>query len=186
MSILTNFSQSRQKVGYCPQMNALFQRFTVYQNIKLICLYKGIQKKDINQIINSFARAFSFDRQLTTRLSRCSNGTQRKISATTAFINCPSVVFLDEPTAGMDPKSKRHIWDVVLAARQRGIIVVLSSHSVEECEVLCTRLAIMVGGEFKCIGTPQHLKNRFSTGFVLNLKMTGGCTSFATAYTPSM
>ncbi|KAL5290416.1 ABCA3.2 family protein [Megaselia abdita] len=180
-----HFSLIRQKIGYCPQINALFQAFTIYENIKFICLCRGIHGKDTKQIIENYAKAFEFEQHLSMRLGRCSNGTQRKISATIAFINCPSVVFLDEPTAGMDPKSKRQIWNVVLAARNRGIIIVLSSHSMEECEVLCTRLAIMVGGEFKCIGTSQHLKNKFSTGFILRMKMTGTNISFATAYSHS-
>lgn len=181
----SNISQARQLIGYCPQINALFQSFTAYQNIKLICLCRGIQEKDINEIITNFAKAFEYEQHLAMRLEKCSNGTQRKISTTIAFINCPAVVYLDEPTAGMDPKSKRQIWNVVLAARNRGIVIVLSSHSMEECEILCTRLAIMVGGEFKCIGTPQHLKNRFSKGFILRLKMTGTSISFSTAYTQS-
>ena len=71
-----------------------------------------------------------------------------------------NLFFKDEPTAGMDPMSRRFLWKRVAEAVRGGRCVVLTSHSMEECEALCTRLAIMVNGRYKCIGSPQHLKNR--------------------------
>lgn len=70
----------------------------------------------------------------------------------------------------MDPGAKRNLWSVVSQARNSGTSIVLTSHSMEECEALCTRLAIMVHGEFKCLGSAQHLKNQFSKGFLLTIK----------------
>lgn len=75
----------------------------------------------------------------------------------------------DEPTTGMDPASKRKVWNVVAKARNSGKSIVLTSHSMEECEALCTRLAIMVNGQFKCIGSTQHLKDTFSKGVLLTI-----------------
>lgn len=74
------------------------------------------------------------------------------------------VVFLDEPTTGVDPAAKRQVWRAVRRAIAAGRSVVLTSHSMEECEALCSRLTVMVNGQFKCLGTPQHLKNKFSQG----------------------
>lgn len=71
----------------------------------------------------------------------------------------------------MDPSAKRHLWDVVSKVRSSGKSIVLTSHSMEECEALCTRLVIMVNGEFKCIGSPQHLKHKFSKGYTLTIKV---------------
>lgn len=71
----------------------------------------------------------------------------------------------------MDPGAKRNLWDVMCNVRDSGKSIVLTSHSMEECEALCTRLAIMVNGEFKCLGSTQHLKNKFGEGFVLTLKL---------------
>lgn len=64
----------------------------------------------------------------------------------------------------MDPAAKRHLWNAVCRMRDNGVCIVLTSHSMEECEALCTRLAVMVNGEFKCLGSTQHLKNKFSKG----------------------
>lgn len=77
----------------------------------------------------------------------------------------------DEPTSGMDPSARRNLWNVVSKVRNEGKTIVLTSHSMEECEALCTRLSIMVNGEFKCLGSIQHLKNKFSKGFTLTIKV---------------
>lgn len=71
----------------------------------------------------------------------------------------------------MDPGAKRNLWCVVQQARDSGTSIILTSHSMEECEALCTRLAIMVNGEFECLGSVQHLKNKFSKGFLLTIKV---------------
>lgn len=70
----------------------------------------------------------------------------------------------------MDPGAKRNLWSVISMARNSGTSIVLTSHSMEECEALCNRLAIMVNGEFKCLGSAQHLKNQFSKSFLLTIK----------------
>lgn len=82
-----------------------------------------------------------------------------------------NLIFLDEPTTGIDPYSKRQLWTIINKTRKSGKSVILTSHSMEECEALCTRIAIMVAGEFKCLGSSQHLKNKFSKGFILTIKM---------------
>lgn len=76
----------------------------------------------------------------------------------------------DEPSSGMDPGAKRNLWNVVSQVRNSGTSIVLTSHSMEECEAVCTRLAIMVKGEFKCLGSSQHLKNHFSNELLLTIK----------------
>ncbi|KAI4893929.1 hypothetical protein NFI96_021122, partial [Prochilodus magdalenae] len=77
----------------------------------------------------------------------------------------------DEPTTGMDPHSRRFLWNSIMSVIQDERAVVLTSHSMEECEALCTRLAIMVNGTFKCLGTIQHLKYKFGDGYVVTMKI---------------
>ena len=93
-------------------------------------------------------------------LTDCSGGNKRKLSTAIALVGNPPIVLLDEPTTGMDPTTRRHLWDVLTGIVQEGRSIVLTSHSMEECEALCTRLAIMVNGSFKCLGSIQHLKNK--------------------------
>lgn len=82
-----------------------------------------------------------------------------------------SVVLLDEPTSGMDPATKRNLWNVITRLREAGKSIVLTSHSMEECEALCTRMTVLVNGKCKCLGSSQHLKNKFCKGFELKIKV---------------
>ena len=117
-------------------------------------------------------------RPVTCWLSRCagtySGGNKRKLSTAIALVGNPSIVFLDEPTSGMDPGARRFLWNTVLQMVRGGQAVVLTSHSMEECEALCTRLGIMVNGQFKCLGSIQHLKNRFGSGYSLTIRCLAG------------
>jgi ABC-type multidrug transport system ATPase subunit len=89
-----------------------------------------------------------------------SGGNKRKLSAAVALISDPQVVLLDEPSTGMDPSSQTFMWNLISQLRRNNRSVVITSHSMEECEELCSRTAIMVEGQFKCLGSIQHLKER--------------------------
>ncbi|GMF17211.1 unnamed protein product [Phytophthora lilii] len=102
-----------------------------------------------------------------------SGGNKRKLSVAIAMIGSPKILFLDEPSTGMDPVSRRFMWDVIseISTYNKESTVVLTTHSMEECEALCTRVGIMVGGELKCLGSVQHLKNRFGDGLMFDAKL---------------
>ncbi|CAH3155542.1 unnamed protein product, partial [Porites evermanni] len=100
-----------------------------------------------------------------------SGGNRRKLSTAIALVGNPPIIFLDEPTTGMDPVARRFLWDTLTGVLKDGRSIVLTSHSMEECEALCTRLAIMVNGHFKCLGSTQHLKSRFGRGYTLMVKV---------------
>ncbi len=94
-----------------------------------------------------------------------SGGNRRKLALGIALIGNPAVIFLDEPSTGMDPLTRRHMWDVITSRLSRSCIV-LTSHSMEECEALCSRVGIMAPGGLRCVGGLQHLKNRYGQGCV--------------------
>ncbi|GFN82627.1 ATP-binding cassette sub-family a member 2 [Plakobranchus ocellatus] len=102
-----------------------------------------------------------------------SGGNKRKLSTAIALIGHPPIIFMDEPTTGMDPHSRRFLWDLILGLVQDGRSVILTSHSMEECEALCSRMAIMVNGTFKCLGSSTHLKNRFGDGYTFTIRVRG-------------
>lgn len=108
----------------------------------------------------------------------CSGGTRRKLSYAMAMIGGPKVVLMDEPSTGMDPRSKRFLWDTILASFRGGRGAILTTHSMEEADALCSRVGIMVKGELRCIGSTQHLKNLYGAGYTLEMKLLGGgeCT----------
>lgn len=102
-----------------------------------------------------------------------SGGNKRKLSVAMAMIGNPSIIFLDEPSTGMDPKARRFMWKVIsrITTERKQSTVILTTHSMEEAEALSTRLGIMVNGNFKCIGTPQRIKSKFGKGFEIEVKV---------------
>ncbi|XP_062556427.1 phospholipid-transporting ATPase ABCA1-like [Armigeres subalbatus] len=169
-SLKTSLKKVHKHIGYCPQFDALIEDLTGRETLKLFSLLRGVPDDTIPQITLFLAKEFGFVKHLDKQVKAYSGGNKRKLSTALALLGNPSVIYLDEPTSGMDPGAKRNLWNGVCRVRDSGKTIVLTSHSMEECEALCTRLAIMVNGEFKCIGSTQHLKNKFSQGFVLIIK----------------
>lgn len=169
-SMTNQMYKVHQLIGYCPQFDALLMDLTGRETVKIFCLLRGIPRYEIPDIINKLSLELGFHQHLDKHVSAFSGGNKRKLSTALALIGDPSLIFLDEPTTGMDPGAKRQLWNIINKTRNSGRSVVMTSHSMEECEALCTKLAIMVNGEFKCLGSTQHLKNKFSKGFILTVK----------------
>lgn len=169
-SMKNEMSKVHQLIGYCPQFDALMTDLTGRETLKIYSLLRGIPTNEISDITNKMASELGFSKHLDSRIKVFSGGNKRKLSTALALIGDPSLIFLDEPTTGMDPGAKHQLWSIINKTRNSGRSVVMTSHSMEECEALCTRLAIMVNGEFKCLGSTQHLKNKFSKGFILTVK----------------
>lgn len=171
ISLKTNMNKVHQIIGYCPQFDALIEELTGRETLQMFCMLRGIPKRDIKKTSLNLATELNFIRHIDKKVKEYSGGNKRKLSTAVALIGNPAVVYLDEPTTGMDPGAKRQLWNMVCRIRKSGKSIVLTSHSMDECEALCTKLAIMVNGEFKCIGSVQHLKNKFSKGFSLTIKL---------------
>ncbi|KAI4457986.1 atp-binding cassette transporter subfamily a abca [Holotrichia oblita] len=167
----TQMKQVQKNVGYCPQFDALLDDLTGKETLIMYCLLRGLPFMECKYIAMQLAKEFDFYRHLDKQVKAYSGGNKRKLSSAIALIGDPAIVFLDEPTAGMDPSTKRNLWNTLCRIRDSGKCLVLTSHSMEECEALCTRLAIMVNGAFKCLGSTQHLKNKFSEGYILTVKV---------------
>ena len=101
-----------------------------------------------------------------------SGGNKRKLNVAMSLVAEPPIIFLDEPSTGVDPVARRNLWKIIQRIQAAGQSVILTSHSMEECEALCDRLAIMVNGQFQCFGSVPHLKNKFALGFTILAKLT--------------
>ncbi|KAJ6644467.1 Phospholipid-transporting ATPase ABCA3 [Pseudolycoriella hygida] len=170
-SMKNNIVAAQKSIGYCPQFDALMFDISGRENLKIFSLIRGIPSNKINGIIETLSKELGFHMHLDKKVKAYSGGNKRKISTALSVLGGPDLIFLDEPTTGIDPYSKRQLWTVINKIRNSGKSVILTSHSMEECEALCTRIAIMAAGEFKCLGSAQHLKNKFSKGFNLTIKM---------------
>ncbi|CAF0704109.1 unnamed protein product [Brachionus calyciflorus] len=159
-----------RSLGYCPQFEYLPEFLTVKQALTLFTHLRGIKGKKVNRIVEEFISAFKLTEFRNKLVQNLSGGNKRKVSSAIAFIGKPKIVILDEPTSGMDPAARRYLWNVIKHARDMGITVLLTTHSMEECEALCTKLGIMVNGQFQCFGNIQKLKSKYGKGYSLILK----------------
>uniref|UniRef100_A0A673LQ37 Retinal-specific ATP-binding cassette transporter-like n=1 Tax=Sinocyclocheilus rhinocerous TaxID=307959 RepID=A0A673LQ37_9TELE len=170
-SILTNILDVHQNMGYCPQFDAIDELLIGREHLYLYARLRGIPESEISRVAEWGIQKLGLSEYAGNCAGTYSGGNKRKLSTAIAMIGCPPLVLLDEPTTGMDPHSRRFLWTVILSIIRDGRAVVLTSHSMEECEALCTRLAIMVNGTFKCLGTIQHLKYKFGGGYVVTMKI---------------
>uniref|UniRef100_A0A8C8DMQ6 ATP-binding cassette, sub-family A (ABC1), member 12 n=1 Tax=Oryzias sinensis TaxID=183150 RepID=A0A8C8DMQ6_9TELE len=156
-------------IGYCPQVDALDELLTGEEHLYFYARIRGIPKREIDGMVNYLLKRLELNyyRKIITDGYSC--GTRRKLSTALALIGHPQILLLDEPSSGMDPRTKRHLWKIISEEVKGKSAVVLTSHSMEECEALCNRLAIMVKGQFRCLGSLQHIKNRFGSGFTVRM-----------------
>ncbi|XP_034045422.1 ATP-binding cassette sub-family A member 3 [Thalassophryne amazonica] len=170
-SILRDIKKVQQRIGYCPQFDAVLDHMTGRETLSMYARLRGIPEMYVSGCVENVLRSLLLEPHADKLVRSYSGGNKRKLSAGIALIGGPPVIFLDEPSTGMDPVARRLLWDAVTRTRESGKAIIITSHSMEECEALCTRLAVMVNGQFKCLGSPQHLKSKFGSGYTLLAKI---------------
>ncbi|RZC20523.1 ABC transporter A family member 1 isoform C [Glycine soja] len=165
---------ARRYIGYCPQFDALLEFLTVREHLELYARIKGVPDFAIDNVVMEKLTEFDLLKHANKPSFSLSGGNKRKLSVAIAMIGDPPIVILDEPSTGMDPIAKRFMWDVIsrISTRRGKTAVILTTHSMNEAQALCTRIGIMVGGRLRCIGSPQHLKTRFGNHLELEVKPT--------------
>uniref|UniRef100_A0A7N6BG70 Cholesterol transporter ABCA5 n=1 Tax=Anabas testudineus TaxID=64144 RepID=A0A7N6BG70_ANATE len=161
-----------EHVGYCPQVSPLWPRITLQEHLEIYAAIKGLKGQDVPGIIKRVVNALELKDHLNKQAKSLSAGLKRKLCFALSMIGNPQIVLLDEPSSGMDPKSKQRMWRAIRAAFkncQRGAI--LTTHYMEEAEAVCDRVAIMVSGQLRCIGSIQHLKGKYGRGYSLEVKL---------------
>ncbi|XP_031098016.1 ABC transporter A family member 1 [Ipomoea triloba] len=170
--ICSNPKIARRHIGYCPQFDALLEFLTVQEHLELYARIKGVPEYELEDIVKGKLVEFDLLKHANKPSFALSGGNKRKLSVAIAMIGNPPIVILDEPSTGMDPIAKRFMWEVIsrLSTRRGKTAVILTTHSMNEAQALCTRIGIMVGGKLRCIGSPQHLKTRFGNHLELEVK----------------
>ncbi|RUS86087.1 hypothetical protein EGW08_006180 [Elysia chlorotica] len=169
--VRNNIKKVQANMGYCPQFDALIDQMTGRETLTMYARLRGIPEANIPVVVNSLIDILMLKPHADKLAGQYSGGNKRKLSTAMALVGDPPFIMLDEPSAGMDPKARRQLWNVLSQVRASGRTLVLTSHSMEECDALCTRIAIMVNGKFVCLGSPQHLKNKFGQGYTLIVQM---------------
>ncbi|KAM6155210.1 phospholipid-transporting ATPase ABCA3-like [Rhynchocyon petersi] len=170
-SITKNIFKVRSRVGYCPQSEALLEYMTGREILTMYARIWGVSETQIHPYVSHWLKSLGLEFYADKFIYTYSGGNKRRLSTVIALMGAPSVIFLDEPSSGMDPVARRLLWNLVTRTREMGKAIIITSHSMEECEALCTRLAIMVKGKFVCLGSPQHLKNKFGHFYILKAKV---------------
>ncbi|XP_004946289.2 ATP-binding cassette sub-family A member 10 [Gallus gallus] len=159
-------------LGHCPQEDPLWPDLTVHEHLKVYAAVKGVCKEDMATVINRIVNALQLQDYLKKPARKLPAGITRKLCFAVCMLGNPSVLLLDEPSTGMDPNGQRCIWKMIHAAlstHETG--AVLTTHYMEEAEAVCDRVAILVAGQLRCIGSIQYLKNKFGKGYLLEIKV---------------
>jgi ABC-type multidrug transport system ATPase subunit len=168
-------------IGVCPQFDILWPLLTVRETLRLYAQLKGVPKAEWDAEADRAAQAVELSRAQGRQVVRLSGGMKRRVSFAISLIAAPEVVFLDEPTTGLDPETKRHIWTLIEAAKP-GRSIVLTTHSMEEADALSDRIGIMAYGALRCIGPSLHLKAKFGAGPKVDLVVRDGMREAAIAF----
>ena len=158
--ISTEYEKIKQHIGYMSQKFSLYEDLTVAENIRLFAGIYGMRDDDIERKTDELLNQLRFSDHANTLVKSLPLGWKQKLAFSVSIFHEPGVVFLDEPTGGVDPATRRQFWELIYDASSRGITVFVTTHYMDEAEY-CDRISIMVDGKIKAIGTPDALKQEF-------------------------
>ena len=164
-------------IGVSPQETAVAPNLTVEENLGLICGIHGFSREKTKEKIRELDGQFALDGVLQRKAGKLSGGWQRRVSIAMALISEPQILFLDEPTLGLDVMARHDLWETIQALKGR-VTIILTTHYMEEAEALSDRIGIMKNGRLLAVGTAEELKERtgakvFETAFVSIVKEAG-------------
>jgi ABC-2 type transport system ATP-binding protein len=162
---------ARRSMGIVPQFNTLDRSCTIYENIHFHCLYFGLSRVEARQRTNQLLGQFYLSERADSYPSQLSGGLAQRVQIARAIAHRPKVLFLDEPSAGLDPQSRIAMWDAVSRLREEGITVVLTTHYMQEADALCDRVAIIDHGRILVEDTPAALKGSVGAQKVYSLEL---------------
>ncbi|NXQ10865.1 ABCA5 protein, partial [Peucedramus taeniatus] len=169
---LSSEEDSVKFVGYCPQTNPLWPDITLQEHFEIYGAIKGMSQSDVKEVIKRIASVLDLKDHLQKTTKKLGMGLKRKLCFALSMLGNPRVTLLDEPSTGMDPKAKQHMWRAIRAAfKNKERAAILTTHYMEEADAVCDRVAILVSGQLRCIGTVQHLKSKFGRGYFLEMKL---------------
>ena len=158
--IRTEHEQIKRHIGYMSQRFSLYEDLTVAENIRLFAGIYGMKDSDIKQKTDEVLQRLKFEDHKNDLVRSLPLGWKQKLAFSVSIFHEPAIVFLDEPTGGVDPATRRQFWELIYETAARGITVFVTTHYMDEAEY-CDRISIMVDGKIKAIGTPDELKQQF-------------------------
>jgi lipooligosaccharide transport system ATP-binding protein len=157
LDVTTRGTEIKQRIGVVPQEDGLDTDFTVLENLLIYASYHNIPPDVAEKRARELLRFMRIDEKSTAAVDHLSGGMKRRLALARGMINNPEMLFLDEPTTGLDPQARLLMWDNLRALKKQGMSMVLTTHYMEEAEQICDRLVIMDHGKFLCEGKPSDL-----------------------------
>ena len=159
--IHTEYEQIKKHIGYMSQKFSLYEDLTVAENIRLFAGIYGMEDKEIARKTDELLERLQFADHKNTLVASLPLGWKQKLAFSVSIFHEPGIVFLDEPTGGVDPATRRQFWELIYDAAERGITVFVTTHYMDEAEY-CDRISIMVDGKIKAMGSPAELKKMYN------------------------
>ncbi len=150
----------KKNIGYMSQKFALYDDLKVWENLRLYGGIYGMNDKEINKKIDVLLEKLGFESEKDTMVKALPLGWKQKLAFSAAIFHQPRIVFLDEPTGGVDPIARRQFWEMIYDASDSGITIFVTTHYMDEAEY-CDRVSIMVDGRIEALDTPKRLKSQF-------------------------
>jgi len=158
----------RRIMGVCPQHDILWNDLTAREHLEIFAELKNVPSHERAAVVDEKLLSVNLLDVGDKLVGGFTGGMKRRLSVAISCIGDPKIIFMDEPTTGMDPMSRRHVWNLIQELKKDRVIV-LTTHSMEEADVLGDRIAIMSHGSIRCLGTSLHLKNEYGEGYRLNV-----------------
>jgi len=171
--VINEHSEVKKLIGICPQENIFYEELNVYENVIFFGKMYNINRKELKNRANELIEKVGLQEKRKIRAEKLSGGMKRRLNLIIGLVHDPEILFLDEPTAGLDPQSRRLIWDYIFELKSRNKTIFLTTHYMDEADILSDRLAIIDCGKIIATGSPEHLKETIGKGDLLNLKIEG-------------
>ena len=160
-NINTQREQIKKRIGYMSQKFSLYEDLTIKENVAFYATVYGLSRKEIVLKTEAMLKRLDVTDYANTLVGELPLGWKQKLAFLVAIVHDPEIVFLDEPTGGVDPLTRRDFWDLIYETAEKGAAVFVTTHYMDEAEY-CDRVSIMVDGEISAMGTPDELKSKYS------------------------
>ena len=173
IDVVANPTAAKQVIGVVAQTNNLDRSLTVWENLYYHGRFFGMSAKESREAADKFLVEFRLAERARAEISDISGGMAKRLQVARALLHGPSVLFLDEPTAGLDPQSRLALWDILRKLHSEGQTILLTTHYMEEADSICNRLAIMDHGHLLACDTPKNLKDSLGVDSIVTISATG-------------
>jgi len=171
--VVKEHKEVKKNIGIVPQENIFYNELTVYENLKFFGKMYTIDSELLKRRSNNLIAKVGLEEKKRVKAEKLSGGMKRRLNLIIGLVHDPDILFLDEPTAGLDPQTRRLIWDYIFELKSRNKTIFLTTHYMDEADVLSDRLAIIDHGKIIAEGSPEYLKETIGRGDLLNLKIEG-------------